>query len=119
DSSSADFGRTRIHLDCCRDAISRHLSKDPPLVNGTVIITGVAGFIGTSLASRVLAAPGSHVVGIDDLSRRGAAENLAYLDRFGSRLSFHRGDIRDRTFVEDVVGRHADADAIVHLAGQT
>jgi CDP-paratose 2-epimerase len=84
-----------------------------------IIVTGVAGFIGASLASRVLAAPGSHVVGIDNLSRRGAAENLAHLEQSGSRLSFHRGDIRDRLFIEDIVGRNADSDAIVHLAGQT
>jgi CDP-paratose 2-epimerase len=63
--------------------------------------------------------PAAQVVGIDDLSRRGAAQNLGYLERFGSRLTFHRGDIRNRAFVEDVVGGHADADAVVHLAGQT
>jgi CDP-paratose 2-epimerase len=84
-----------------------------------IIVTGFAGFIGTSLSSKVLAAPGSYVVGIDNLSRRGSAENLAYLDQFKPCVGFHRGDIRDRSFVDEVVGRHADADALVHLAGQT
>ena len=84
-----------------------------------IIITGVAGFIGTSLASKVLTAPDSQVVGIDNLSRRGAHQNLDFLVGFGTRLSFHRGDIRDPSFVEDVIARHDDATAIVHLAGQT
>ena len=68
---------------------------------------------------RILKEPGAKVIGIDDLSRRGAAENLGFLEQFGSRLSFHRGDIRDESFVNDVIGHHCDSDAIVHLAGQT
>jgi CDP-paratose 2-epimerase len=84
-----------------------------------IIVTGVAGFIGTTFASRVLSSACDCCIGIDDLSRRGATENLAYLDQFGSRLAFHRGDIRDHAFVNEVVRRHADADAIVHLAAQT
>ena len=84
-----------------------------------IIITGVAGFIGTALASRILSKPGGQVIGMDNLSRRGAAENLVFLESFGSSLSLHRGDIRDVSFVEDLVRHHADSDAIVHLAGQT
>lgn len=84
-----------------------------------IIVTGVAGFIGTSLAARALQTPGATVVGIDNLSRRGAAQNLDYLGTFGSRLTFHKADVRDAAAIEELVGRHADADAIVHLAGQT
>ena len=84
-----------------------------------IIVTGVAGFIGTSLASRVLKMAGTRVVGIDDLSRRGAAENLDHLGQFGSRLTFLRADIRNGPSVQDLIGQHADADALVHLAGQT
>jgi len=84
-----------------------------------IIVTGVAGFIGTSLASRILEKTGARVVGIDDLSRRGSRDNLEYLGRFGTQLSFHQGDIRSRGFLDDVVGQHSDADALVHLAGQT
>jgi CDP-paratose 2-epimerase len=84
-----------------------------------IIVTGVAGFIGASLASKILGTGGASVIGLDDLSRRGAAENLEHLASFGPRLTFHRGDVRDAAFVTDVVGRHDDADGIVHLAGQT
>lgn len=41
-----------------------------------VIITGVAGFIGSHAAIRCLK-DGMTVVGLDNLSRRGSVENLA------------------------------------------
>lgn len=55
-----------------------------------VLITGVAGFIGSSLA-RALVAEGATVVGVDDLSS-GKVENL---EGIRSRVEFRKADIQD------------------------
>ncbi len=80
------------------------------------VVTGGAGFIGCHAAARFHRA-GDHVVVVDNLSRRGAEENLAWLRSQGVE-DFVRLDIRDRAGVEALIGRHADADAVLHLAGQ-
>ena len=80
------------------------------------IITGGAGFIGCHAASRFHRA-GDHVVVVDNLSRRGADANLAWLRGQGI-TDFVRLDIRDQAGVEQLLERHADADAVLHLAGQ-
>ena len=73
-----------------------------------LVVTGVAGFIGSALARRLLA-EGFSVVGVDDLST-GRSSNIP------SELDFVEGDIsRPSTFsmLPDKVG------AILHLAGQS
>ncbi len=54
----------------------------------TVLITGVAGFIGSNLADRLLHEGGFRVIGID---------NLAYgvLEQVPDGVEFHKADIRD------------------------
>ena len=84
-----------------------------------IIITGVAGFIGSSFAATALRNPNTRVIGIDNLSRRGALENLRYVEDLSPEFMFHKGDIRDRAFVDEIVGENADATGVVHLAGQT
>lgn len=80
------------------------------------LITGGAGFIGTNYVTRLLAR-GETVVLFDNLSRRGAARNLAWLqDTWGpNAFTFIRGDVRD---AELLVASARDADVIVHLASQ-
>ena len=80
------------------------------------IVTGGAGFIGCHAASR-FHGRGDRVVVVDNLSRRGAEENLAWLRAQGV-TEFERIDIRDRAKMDDLLERHADADAVLHLAGQ-
>lgn len=81
-----------------------------------ILITGGAGFIGSNLADSLLSA-GEHVAILDNLSRPGVEQNLAWLkQRHGGRLSAHIQDIRDRPALEPVV---AEAAAIFHLAAQT
>ena len=80
------------------------------------IVTGGAGFIGSHAAARFHAA-GHRVVVTDNLSRRGADTNLAWLRARGV-TDFVLADVRDARAVADLVGRHADADAVLHLAGQ-
>ncbi len=80
------------------------------------IVTGGAGFIGSHAAARFHAS-GHRVVVSDNLSRRGADTNLAWLRAQGV-TDFVLADVRDARAVADLVGRHADADAVLHLAGQ-
>jgi len=80
------------------------------------IITGGAGFIGCHSAARFHGA-GDHVVVVDNLSRRGADANLEWLRAQGV-ADFVRADVRDKDAIREVVDRHADADAVLHLAAQ-
>lgn len=81
------------------------------------LITGGAGFIGVNYAHRLLAR-GEEVLIYDNLSRRGADANVAWLREQHGTRSF-------RLVVGDVRDHHALAEAargvgvIVHLAGQT
>lgn len=72
-----------------------------------VLITGGAGFIGSHLTERLLAA-GHSVRVLDNLST-GKRENLPD----SAAVEFRQGDIRDRTEVNAAV---RNVDAIVHLA---
>ena len=67
-----------------------------------VLITGVAGFIGSSLA-RGLLQQGATVRGVDNLST-GRPENL---DGIRSQIDFRLADIRDRQAMEDAC-QHVD-----------
>jgi CDP-paratose 2-epimerase len=80
------------------------------------IITGGAGFIGCHAAARLHAA-GHCVVLVDNLSRRGAETNLAWLRARGV-TDFVWADIRDAHAMHALLARHADADAVLHLAAQ-
>lgn len=82
----------------------------------TTLITGGAGFIGCNLADRCLA-EGGHVTVLDNLSRRGSEQNLAWLkSRYpDSQLSHAHTDVRDAEAVEEAA---AEADVIYHLAAQ-
>jgi CDP-paratose 2-epimerase len=83
----------------------------------TVLITGGAGFIGSNLAERLLAEPGTRVRIFDNLARRGVEHNLAWLRSLasGRRLEIVEGDVRKTRAV-----RHAahDVTDIFHLAAQ-
>ncbi len=81
-----------------------------------IVITGGAGFIGANLAAALLN-DGYRVTLYDNLSRPGATHNLAWLTRrFGDeRVVLRRGDIRDAAGTTQAL---ADADTIIHLAGQ-
>lgn len=80
------------------------------------IITGGAGFIGCHAAARFLNR-GDEVVVVDNLSRRGAIENLRWVETHG-RLEFLKADVRDPQMMMEILARHRDADAVLHLAAQ-
>lgn len=81
------------------------------------IITGGAGFIGSNAANRYLQR-GGHVVVVDNLSRDGAGENLAWLRSQGGDLEFRQVDVRDFDGISKVFREHRDADQLLHLAAQ-
>jgi CDP-paratose 2-epimerase len=80
-----------------------------------LLITGGAGFIGANAASR-FAREGREVLVLDNLSRRGADENLRWLQT-EFRVRHVDADIRDDGAVAAAV-RSFSPDAILHLAAQ-
>jgi CDP-paratose 2-epimerase len=78
------------------------------------IVTGGAGFIGSNVA-HTLAARGYDVVVLDSLVRPSARLNLEWL---ADTITLVEGDVRDRELVDRVFREHADAEAVLHLAGQ-
>jgi len=79
------------------------------------LITGGAGFIGSTLADRLLAEDWSVDV-VDDLSS-GSLANLAEARSVGDRrFSFHRIDIRNAAVTELIATRQPDV--VFHLAAQ-
>jgi UDP-glucose 4-epimerase len=78
------------------------------------LVTGGAGFIGSTLTDRLLA-DGHEVIVIDNLST-GNPANLAGAQRFGTAFRFERADIRDADVVP-LIARLAP-DAVFHLAAQ-
>jgi UDP-glucose 4-epimerase len=77
---------------------------------GRVLVTGVAGFLGSNLLERLLG-EGHRVIGIDNLSM-GHVSNIAPF-RAHERFQFVQADAMDRR-VFDGIG--ADVDLVVHLA---
>jgi CDP-paratose 2-epimerase len=81
-----------------------------------VLICGGAGFIGTNVAARLMAA-GGRVLILDDLSRSGVERNLEWLRRtYGGLLEFELGDVRDSRTVRRCV---RDVSGVFHFAAQT
>ncbi len=83
-----------------------------------MLITGAAGFIGSTLVDRLLA-QGHDVIGVDDLSR-GTLDNLAEAravnaERPGA-FSFVRTDITDPTFATLI--ERTEPEVVHHLAAQ-
>jgi CDP-paratose 2-epimerase len=80
-----------------------------------VLITGGAGFIGTSLTASLLANTDSVITLYDNLFRPGVALNLAWLKTLDDsrRLRFVRGDVRDAARLRQAA---RTADEIYHLA---
>lgn len=74
-----------------------------------VIITGVAGLIGSRLADWIVEAqPGIEVIGIDDLSG-------GYIENVNSKVKFNRLDLADRKGLS-VIFEEVKPDYVFHLA---
>lgn len=84
--------------------------------NNPIVITGGSGFIGANLADSLLA-DGEDVIILDNLSRPGVTENLAWLrERHRDRVHPAIVDVRDLDAIKPVI---AEAKAVFHLAAQT
>ncbi len=87
------------------------------------LITGGCGFVGANLSASLLD-DGVEVVALDNLSRGGSTENLAWLrDRASlpgaGRFTYLHVDTRSRTDVDEAFDRFAPGvDVVAHLAGQ-
>lgn len=81
-----------------------------------VLVTGGAGFIGSNLIASLLQ-EGAQVTVLDSLVRRGAAANLAWLQRLSSpgQMVFVRGDVRNAGLVTQLV---RTANEVYHFAAQ-
>jgi nucleoside-diphosphate-sugar epimerase len=77
--------------------------------NMRIVVTGSAGYIGSTLSADLLAR-GHHVVGIDSLMHGGEAM-LGFISN--PSFTFMRGDVRSGSLVSRAV---EGADAVVHLA---
>src|ERR1043166_228983 len=85
-----------------------------------VLVTGVAGFIGSHVA-RALLARGETVVGVDNFSEYyDPVLKFARLKplRDDKGFTFLEADISDRDAMSALADRHGDIDRIVHLAAQ-
>jgi UDP-glucuronate 4-epimerase len=87
----------------------------------SILVTGVAGFIGSHVASRLLAR-GDNVVGLDNLNdyysparKRQNLVEVAGAVRGSGHFQFVEGDIRDRALLSRLFEQHQFS-AVVHLA---
>ena len=86
----------------------------------SVLVTGVAGFVGSQVA-RALLARGEQVVGVDNFSPYyDPVLKFARLKplREDKGFGFIEGDISDRETMLPLADSHKDIDRIVHLAAQ-
>ncbi|WP_137127514.1 NAD-dependent epimerase/dehydratase family protein [Roseomonas sp. HF4] len=86
----------------------------------TVLLTGVAGFIGMHVAEALLAR-GDRVIGIDNLTpyydvrlKRARLARLEALQGF----SFMEADVADRGVMLDLASQHPEVTRVVHMAAQ-
>ncbi len=83
---------------------------------GTVVITGGAGFIGVNAAEGFIR-DGWKVIVFDNLSRKGTDLNLRYLkENFAAQMEFVQGDVRYDNYA--LLHAVARAQLVLHLAAQ-
>jgi CDP-paratose 2-epimerase len=79
------------------------------------LVTGGAGFVGTNLASRLIA-DGCDVVVLDNLSRPGVTDNLRWLrNKYGRRVRVEIGDVCAPWTLRRALGGVSE---VYHLAAQ-
>ncbi|MFC6636203.1 dTDP-glucose 4,6-dehydratase [Sulfitobacter sp. JBTF-M27] len=81
-----------------------------------LLVTGGAGFIGSAVV-RLAVGRGYEVVNVDALTYAGCLENVAVVSD-SPLYAFEHVDIRDRTALDAVFGKH-EPDAVMHLAAES
>ena len=86
----------------------------------TILVTGVAGFIGAAVAEHLLAR-GERVIGIDNFNSYYAVQlkrdRIARLASYGDALRVHEIDFSEPKALTDALG-HLEIERIVHLGAQ-
>ena len=87
-----------------------------------ILVTGVAGFIGSHCAERLLER-GEVVIGLDEVNDyydvKAKEQNIALLRKQGgSNFVFYRGDICDKALLEKIWTSHNKPRRIVHMAAR-
>jgi dTDP-glucose 4,6-dehydratase len=83
----------------------------------TILVTGGAGFIGSNFVLDWLAQTQEPVVNLDALTYAGNLQNLASVQG-DARHHFVKGDITDRTRLDDLLSAHRPR-AVVHFAAES
>jgi len=91
------------------------MTKGAP-VSDKILVLGGAGFIGCNAAKRFMDA-NAEVAIFDNLSRKGARENLDWLTQHGAP-EVTIGDIRRYREISGFFKRHRNAATVIHLAAQ-
>ncbi|HLV89107.1 MAG TPA: dTDP-glucose 4,6-dehydratase [Candidatus Sulfotelmatobacter sp.] len=83
----------------------------------TILVTGGAGFIGSNFLLQRMQADSTSFINLDKLTYAGNLRNLESLAA-EPRYQFVRGDIGDRTLVQNLLKRYRP-EAIVHFAAES
>ncbi len=87
-------------------------------MNRSILITGGAGFIGSHVVRHFLTKyPNYKIVNLDLLTYAGNLENLLDVESLPN-YKFVKGDIRDKTMLDDLF-KHHQFDALIHLAAES
>ncbi len=86
----------------------------------TLVVTGVAGFIGSNFVYHHLREyQEDRILGLDALTYAGNLENLESIrEEERSRFKFIKGDITDRSGM-DAIFREHPVDGIIHFAAES
>jgi dTDP-glucose 4,6-dehydratase len=87
-----------------------------------ILVTGVAGFIGSRLAEMILTSEEAQlndctIIGLDALRYSGREENLSNL-KTQKRFTFIHGDIADQKLVSNIYSTH-EIDATINVAAES
>jgi dTDP-glucose 4,6-dehydratase len=82
-----------------------------------ILVTGGAGFIGSNFILQWMASENAAIVNLDKLTYAGNLNNLRAIEAH-PRYRFERGDIFDRDFLRELLGREKPR-AIVHFAAES
>lgn len=82
-----------------------------------ILVTGGAGFIGSSVIRHIISSTRDSVVNVDKLTYAGNLESLAEVSQ-DPRYAFERADICDRGQIDRILQQY-QPDAIMHLAAES